>query len=409
MSAQQLKFNRQQREALADIDRWLDDGRSQVYRLFGYAGTGKTTLARYIGAKRGLVKYAAYTGKAADVMRRRGCHDAQTIHSLIYLPANDRALLLMELMAEQEVERNPKRRARIAEEIRRVQKELGEPGFILNENSELADADLLIIDECSMVSDDVAADILSFGVPVLVLGDPAQLPPVKGEGYFTDAEPDFMLTKVHRHLKGSTIIELATGIRKGMRPAPQMLDEGCSYGLHIDEDEQFGGFDQVIVGTNRERWRRIAAMREHHGLRGVLPKPGDKVICLRNNRDLGVLNGQMFTVRKAKKVNGGEQFLLRLTDEDGEKRVIMAWPHGFRGLQAQKDFEPRAHFARECAFMTFGWAITCHKAQGSQWPSVLVVNESQVFRGDQGRWLYTAITRAERRVVVTPPGRRRIT
>jgi exodeoxyribonuclease V len=138
-----------------------------------------------------------------------------------------------------------------------------------------------------------------------------------------------------------------------------------------------------------------------------LPKRGDKVICLHNNRELGVLNGQMFTVRKARKVNGGRQFMLRLTDEDGEKRVIMAWPDGFKGLQAQKDFEPLAHFHRECAFMTFGWAITCHKAQGSQWDNVLVVNESQVFRGDQSRWLYTAITRAASRVAVVLAGRRR--
>ena len=157
----------------------------QVFRLFGYAGTGKTTLARRIAEDvDGTVVYGAFTGKAASVMRQKGCHDAATIHSLIY-------------------------RTKEAEE--------GGPTFTLNRSGPAAKADLIIIDECSMVDSDLGNDLLSFERPVLVLGDPAQLPPVRGGGFFTEAEPDVMLTEVHRQAKDDPIVRMAMTMREGGR------------------------------------------------------------------------------------------------------------------------------------------------------------------------------------------------
>jgi exodeoxyribonuclease-5 len=161
-------FTPHQDAALQAVARWLSDrpgeGRTpQLFRLFGYAGTGKTTLARHLAAHiDGEVKYAAFTGKAALVMRRKGCSGASTIHSLIY-------------------------RAR----------ESGEetPTFELWDDAPASKAKLIVIDECSMVDAELGRDLMSFGVPVLVLGDPAQLPPVQGGGFFTDVEPDAMLTE----------------------------------------------------------------------------------------------------------------------------------------------------------------------------------------------------------------------
>src|SRR5882757_10072335 len=164
-------FSPQQDAALRAVAEWLKakPGRGNtpaVFRLFGYAGTGKTTLARHLAeGVEGNVVFAAFTGKAALVMRARGCVDARTIHSLIYRP--------------KEIESE-------------------EPSFVLNDDSEAAQAKLIIVDECSMVDEELGRDLLSFGRPVLVLGDPAQLPPVKGGGFFTEAEPDFMLMEVHR-------------------------------------------------------------------------------------------------------------------------------------------------------------------------------------------------------------------
>ena len=152
-------------QAVAD---WLKakpgtNGTPQIFRLFGYAGTGKTTLARHLAeAVDGKVQFAAFTGKAALVMRSKGCHGASTIHSLIY------------------------RARESGEEI---------PSFDLWDEAPASKAELIVIDECSMVDAELGRDLMSFGVPLLVLGDPAQLPPIQGGGFFTEAEPDVMLDR----------------------------------------------------------------------------------------------------------------------------------------------------------------------------------------------------------------------
>src|SRR3954468_3447196 len=181
-----MAWSPQQDAALKAVAEWLRrGGEPQGFRLFGYAGTGKTTLARHVAeAVEGEVAFGAYTGKAALVLRSKGCSEASTIHSMIY-------------------------RSRESDE--------GGPSFVLNRQSAAAKADLIVIDECSMVDEELGRDLLSFGRPVLVLGDPAQLPPVKGGGFFTEAEPDVMLTEVHRQAKDNPIVRMSIAIREGGR------------------------------------------------------------------------------------------------------------------------------------------------------------------------------------------------
>ncbi|HPE32748.1 MAG TPA: AAA family ATPase, partial [Parvularculaceae bacterium] len=177
-----MKWSPEQDAALKAVDQWLKMGDRQVFRLFGYAGAGKTTLARHLAeGAGGEVAFAAFTGKAAHVMRQKGCEGATTIHSLIYRPADE--------------------------------DEEGALVFAIRRDAPAASADLIIIDECSMVDEELGRDLLSFGKPVLVLGDPAQLPPVKGGGFFTEAEPDFMLTEIHRQAADNPIIRLSMEIR----------------------------------------------------------------------------------------------------------------------------------------------------------------------------------------------------
>lgn len=211
----------------------LKAGQSQIFRLFGYAGTGKTTLARYFAEHvDGDVQFAAFTGKAAQVLRSRGATNARTIHSLIYRPRG-----------EEEVEDEVTGRTSIS------------PTFSLNRQSPIAKAAMVIIDECSMVDEALGRDLMSFGTPILVLGDPGQLPPISGGGFFTEHEPDHLLTEIHRQARDNPIIQLALDVREGREISHG--DYGAAKVIskaEVDQDLVLSA-DQVLVGTNRTRRR----------------------------------------------------------------------------------------------------------------------------------------------------------
>ena|SRR5688572_16396166 len=214
-------FSPQQDAALKGAAAWLKakpGNRTPIFRLFGYAGTGKTTLAKHIAQDvDGKVLFAAFTGKAAQVMRNKGCEGASTIHSLIYRPLDS------------------------SEQI---------PSFELFDDAPASKAKLIVIDECSMVDAELARDLKSFGVPLLVLGDPAQLPPIQGGGYFTEAEPDAMLTEVHRQALGDPIIKLSMDIREGRSLAPGDYGETQVVTREDLDPERVLKADQVLVGRN---------------------------------------------------------------------------------------------------------------------------------------------------------------
>lgn len=354
---------------MSDVSAWLKEGGSQLFRLFGYAGTGKTTLARHIaeGAD-GDVLFAAFTGKAAYVMRSKGCHGASTIHAMIYRPYGE---------GDEGAEG---------------------PSFTINRDSPAGKASLIIIDECSMVDEALGRDLLSFGTKVLVLGDPAQLPPVKGGGFFTDAEPDVMLSDVHRQAADNPIIAMSMAIREG-----RALDYG-RYGesriigrADIDADAILKA-DQVLVGTNRSRRLFNGRIRELRGFEGVMPASGDKLVCLRNNKAKGLLNGSIWTVETA---GAKRSALLKLTllPEDDLARVavkVRINPAFFEGRENELTYAQR----RKSDEFDYGYALTVHKAQGSQWDEVVLFDESYAFREHRGRWLYTAVTRAAERITI---------
>jgi len=367
-------FSPQQDAALLAVSRWLKDaarGRApQLFRLFGYAGTGKTTLARHIADNvDGEVKFAAFTGKAAMMLRAKGCNDATTIHSLIYRS--------------------------------QTEEDTGEPNFSLNRASEVKKADLVIIDECSMVDADLGRDLLSFGTPVLVLGDPAQLPPVKGGGFFTEAEPDAMLTEVHRQAEGNPIIRLSMEIRAGGRLS--IGDYGSSRVMRrgdLDREAMAAlvlSADQVLVGRNKTRRDFNARMRELMGRADPMPVAGDKVVCLRNNKTKGLLNGATFTVKAVGRAKTG-LVTMRLDPDDVSAMTakVSVLPEFFLGTEESLPWMVR----RESDEFDYGFALTVHKAQGSQWDKVVLFDESFAFREHRDRWLYTAVTRAAESVTV---------
>ena len=356
----------EQDRALAEVARWLETkGGAQVFRLFGYAGTGKSTLARHVAANvEGDVCFAAFTGKAALVMRSKGCEGARTIHSLIYRASDT---------------------------------ETEEPTFVLNDDSDAARAKLIVVDECSMVDEELGRDLLSFSKKVLVLGDPAQLPPVKGGGFFTEAEPDVMLAQVHRQAADNPIIRLSMTIREGGR-----LERGDYGQARVVSREGLDpalvtSADQVLVGLNRTRRAYNARLRQFRGFSGDLPKSGEKLVCLRNNRKKGLLNGGLFTVKSAGALRRGKVRML-VIPEEGEGRILRVGviPQFFDAGESEIPYALR----KDSDEFDYGYALTVHKAQGSQWDEVALFDESYAFREHRARWLYTGVTRAAKRLTV---------
>ncbi|MBC7281175.1 ATP-dependent RecD-like DNA helicase [Hoeflea sp.] len=373
-----MKFSPQQDEALKAVSRWLKDGRSPIFRLFGYAGTGKTTLAKYFADNvDGEVLFAAFTGKAAQVLRARGAKNARTIHSLIYRPRG-----------EEEVSNEETGKTTVS------------PMFAINRQSPLAQAALIIIDECSMVDEALGKDLMSFGTPILVLGDPGQLPPISGGGYFTEQEPDILLTEIHRQARDNPIIDLAMQVREGREimfgdyGAAQVIGKN-----DVDRDMVLEA-DQVLVGTNRTRRRYNQRLRELKGFDQAFPQAGDKLVCLRNDPAKGLLNGSLWQVMTSSKetVKPGINLLVRPEDDDMERgsAKIKLLKSAFDTPDLDVPWQTKKRYDD----FDYGYALTVHKAQGSQWNNVVLFDESFAFRDTRERWLYTAITRAAERLTI---------
>ena len=365
-----MKWSPQQETALKAVDKWfyLESKKKQIFRVFGYAGTGKSTLARHFAENiDGDVFYAAFTGKAALVMQKNGCHGARTIHGLIYIPE--------------------------------VDKKTGEVTFKLNKAaSPLNDAALLVIDECSMVDEQMARDLLSFNKPILVLGDPAQLPPVSGAGYFTEAKPDVMLTEIHRQAADNPIVYLATQVRNGEYPDFGNYGDSRVIGKVSSQDAL--NADQILVGRNATRDDLNTKMRKMLKLDPDEPVKGDRLICLKNDRDLGIYNGGMFTIDEIRTNSKKQNFfdIMVTNDDDRNSRAVVAKVH--KSFFIKEVAKPTWKTLKGTQEFDYGYAITCHKSQGSQWDNVLIFDESWCFRDTWQRWLYTAITRASDKITL---------
>ena len=271
------------------IVQWFryETAHQQVARLFGYAGCGKSTILRFILDELGLAPHrsaregtcvpgvvtATFTGKAALVLARKGT-PARTIHSLIYSVTE---------ATEEEVEAAARkvREAEISvrslsgfdrtaaeagiEAMRQALSAMKKPRFALNAQSDAADARLIVLDEVSMVGEEMARDLMSFKKPILVLGDPGQLPPIKGDGAFTNVAPDVMLTEIHRQAAESAIIRLATLAREGQPIGFGRYDDHVAKMPKgdITPDQALRGTPVRTLGTHRAgmRYPRPADLR----------------------------------------------------------------------------------------------------------------------------------------------------
>ena len=421
----------QQAGAIRAIVDWFQNRthQQQVFRLFGFAGSGKSTVITHAIQALGIdvavsgdeedaaprrILFAAFTGKAALVMTRKGT-PASTIHSLIYRVSEatpeeidrvERDLLDLQRGLGR---MGPTERAFAEVQISKLQLRLADihkPTFLLNEQSLVRDADLIVLDEVSMVGPEMAADLLAFGKPILVLGDPGQLPPIKGTGAFTEAKPDIMLTEIHRQAGESAIIRLATMARQGIDIPPGEHDAHVwKLPRNAVRPEQMLRGGQVICGRNDTRRWLNSQIKQAAGFPAPYPAGQDeKLICLKNRHDLSLVNGMFVSLAEIRH-ESDVAFSATITTEDG---VVISGRHRFyKGHYDDHVRYDRERLTRDYREMrgliesSWGYAITCHKAQGSQWENVVVYDDGLSRTAeDRNRWLYTAITRAERGLVI---------
>jgi exodeoxyribonuclease-5 len=395
------QWSLQQDQALRAVENWRRSNDKPFFYLAGYAGTGKTTLAKEL-AKSCSTKFGAFTGKAASVMRSMGCENASTIHSLIYQPANKSAEHLRKLESYLvSLRGKPEQSAHVVSEIaqtedniKRERENLRRPSFTLNLESDLKYVELLVIDECSMVDEQMGKDLLSFGTPILVLGDPAQLPPVYGAGYFTAQTPDIMLTDVHRQALDSPVLWLATKVRQGENLA--LGKYGDSAVVDKVKPQEVLDCDQVLVGRNATRKASNHRIRELRGLkvRSLFPLTGDRLVGLRNNHEIGLMNGAVYIAQQDANTGDGYVNLVVVPEEGGAPMYLSAHREHFLGRGDEIDHWDR----RDAEELDYGYALTVHKSQGSQWKSVVFFDEW--FADHRREHLYTGLTRAQEKVRV---------
>lgn len=363
-----MQWTTQQAAALDAVAAWLKDKNGpQTFRLFGYAGTGKTTLAKHLANQaKGAVLFACFTGKAALVLRSKGCTGASTIHSLIYKPFED---------------------------------EDGEIVFKRNPDSAAATAELIVVDEVSMVDEELGEDLLSYGTKVLVLGDPEQLPPINGTGFFMAPNPDIMLTEIRRQEQDNPIIYLSMRARQG-----EAIIHGDYGDSRVIKRNQLGqkmvlGADQVLVGKNDTRRTINNRIRGLLGHLNPYPEKGDRLVCLRNNTEKNLLNGGLWTAKtEATIIRDKADLMVESIDDDSITNAVnISVPiNFFHGTEKELPYSVRRHNDE----FDYGYALTVHKAQGSQWDNIILFDESRTFREMSSRWLYTGITRAAERLTI---------
>jgi len=356
-----------QMKSYQGVHSWWDRGARNPLILSGYAGTGKTSLLSVAlpslcNADGSFVRvvFSSYTGKAAQVLKNKGL-EAQTVHSLIY-------------------------------DVVPVNGDSSEVEFVLRDASSIP-YELIVVDEASMIPKSIRTDLESLGIPLLFVGDGGQLPPIEGTGNIMDT-PHYKLEEVHRQALDSGIIRVATDVRRGITVVKGKYGakgDAVKVGkTHAGDLDFIAKHDMVICYTNATRHSLNEALREYKGFSGRYPQVGESLICRRNNKISGLTNGLILTVVAIREEGGC--LIMDGIDEVGNTYYgLKVYTNYFDGYD-----HPQIFGRTTLDIFEFGYALTCHSCQGSQWDSVCIIEE--VMRGQstdmKRRWMYTAITRA---------------
>lgn len=404
------EFTPMQTEAIEKAVHYADNFEflhQEIFRLFGFAGTGKTTILQEIALRmKRRAQFMAFAGKAAMVLISKGCSNATTIHKSIYEPRGSAIKHYQEELEMWEAMPDGSEKAELGRRLEDMKVALNRPTFVLKDIREFPRDTLWVCDEVSQVDKIIGEDLLSYGFPIIACGDPAQLKPVAGEGFFTNAKPDVLLTEIHRQEAGNPVLRLATAVRNGRALTLPYGHMGDSYIVKSLPINEYAQFDQVLCGMNKTRIAVNNAFRKMMKRTRVLEE-GEKIICLQNNYEVGVMNGSTWKVITAVPQTIGRFMYYRCDlmslDMRGERltNVLLHTMPFLEGTQHHEKFwTPMLTGQPTALVMTYGNAITVHKAQGSQWDSVVLIDEWSRSDSNYPNWLYTGITRAAKKITI---------
>lgn len=379
-----------QETAFKRIMDWYKNKESSVFKLGGPAGSGKSYLialvAEAVGVERCLL--ITPTGKAANNLIKAAL-PARTIHSQIYHVQSEDGIGGLDFDSVDGdgfktlaalLEQNSQNGATYDEKITR---------FCLKEELDPR-YELIIIDEGSMVGGNLLKDVMSFGIPVLLVGDPNQLPPVNDTTVFTHC--DYYLEEIVRQAQGSPVIYLSQEVLRGHVSVG--VYGSCMIRKGPVSDEELCFADIVLTDTNISRSNLNDRMRKLALDFRAQAKPvsiGDRIICRTNtnivsSEGFSLTNGAQGIIRKIKHTNSSYSLidLVMSTPDLGE--------YSFIGTTRPELFPAQLRPPK----VEYGYALTVHLSQGSEWPNVIYQQSSFIKKSA----MYTAITRAKESVLI---------
>ncbi len=385
-----IKLSSDQEQVLKKTLDWVNQPQGSYLTIGGYAGTGKTTLTAFIRQeifkKDPLitVAFCSYTGKAArnleDKLKENKAifsgDNVSTIHSLIYTAVTN--------------------------------KQGDVTGW---RRRDYLDFDLIIVDEASMVDPYILNDLISYNIPIIAVGDHGQLPPI-GANYSLMQNPHLVLDQIHRQKEDSPIIDVSILAREtGQIPIKKFGDNVMKISKHDPDsreiiNEALSGYDEdvmIICGYNATRLNLNKEMRARKEKFGQLPESGDRVVALKNNHYSQIYNGATGVIEKILEVDDSGNWMLVKIALDGQDKIYQGYVYipqfNQKETISNNLHDPDGH---QGDLFDYGYALTVHKAQGSQAERVILFEERFPKATDEEwrRWLYTAVTRAKKELLI---------
>lgn len=398
-----MELSKEQQKIHDNVVDWVnsyDQEEKQYITVGGYAGTGKTTLLSILSKTledQNIKKaFCTFTGRASLVLKSKLKDQKNifsgdycgTIHSLIYKPLINNK---------------------------------GEITGWTKKDFDDFEHDVIIVDEASMVSKELWNDLLYYERPIIALGDHGQLPPVSKDIFNLMQKPEMVLTEIHRQALDNPIIKLSMMARNGEYIKCGNFGDGV-FKIHWNDDITKKIFKNLkidnelimLCGTNKSR---VKLNKYARGILGIDDQPfvnDERIICLKNNKNIDIMNGQICTLKKFTNSQHGELMNFNVVGDGFEKQVkSVALRSAFNNPNPAennkkiwesdiRDFMKNKHPYQKVDEFDYGYAITCHKSQGGEWSRVILFDQRNYYQTDEmyARWLYTGITRAKEKLLI---------